>query len=226
VPITDKTCQKEFDEWQAREKRWRDNRRAFANYASYKKVRVRRVKRPDPPQWIERHCEPELAQDAIVRLSLVCQAYDDYLRYDWSQHIEGPQAAITFSQRVPLASSGDHNPFVEYLLKNLHYDGPWTNSETGARVYGLGTHLTLAHAGRVYLWGPPGMLLLRRPEGKVEVRMTWGVDIHVVDIPIRGYKLPVYFSIAKVFNQEERKAIENHANAGMDMAGISVTIKR
>jgi hypothetical protein len=230
VPVTDKVCQKEFDEWQAREKRWRENRRAWGNYLDYKGLRVPRVKRANPPAWVERFCEPELAVGAVMRLSLVCEAYDDYLEYDWTQHVEGPNAAITFSKQVSQGGSADRGGFLTYLLKHLHYDGAWTNSENGSRAYGLfGTHLTFAHTGRFYLWGPPGILVLRRPEGKVELRMTYGVDILVADLPLPfkpGFKLPLYLSVAKAFDTHEEKAIRRRVNAGMDMVGFSVTFKR
>jgi hypothetical protein len=230
VRVADRACQREFDDWQAREKKWRDNRRVWANYVDYQGFRVPRVTRPAPPAWIEPYCETELALDAIVHLSPVCQAYHDYLRYDWTQHIEGPQTAITFSQRVPQAQTADSSAFVDYLLKHLHYDGLWTNSQNGPRVYGLfGTHLTLAHASRLYLWGPPGVLVLRRPEGTVQLRMTWGIDLLVGDIPIPfgpGYRLPLFFSIAKVFDKHEEEAIQRGVNAGMDMIGFSITIRR
>ena len=124
---------------------------------------------------------------------------------------------------------GEAGGFLDYFLKNLHFDGAWTNSESGPRVYGLfGTHFTLAHAGRVYLWGPPGMLVLRRPEGRIEVKMTWGVDIFVADVPVpgaAGYRLPLYFSIAKVFGKTEQAAIQNRVNTGLNMIGFSVTLK-
>ena len=186
MPVTDATCRKEFSDWQAHEKRWRENRRLYANYVAYKGVAVRQVRRPDPPLWVASLCEQQPILGGTPS-GLVCQAYDDYLRYDWTEHIEGPQAAVTFSKRVSQPGAGEGGGFMDYLLKNLHFDGAWTNSEKGPRVYGLfGTHLTLAHAGRVYLWGPPGMLVLRRPEGQVEVKMTWGVDIFVADVPLPG----------------------------------------
>jgi hypothetical protein len=228
VPVTNLACQKQFGDWQAQEKRWRENRRLFANYITYKGRPVRQVRRPDPPLWIARLCEQQPILGATPS-SLVCQAYDDYLRYDWTQHIDGPQAAVTFSKRVAQPGPGEAGGFMDYLLKNLHVDGAWTNSEKGPRVYGLfGTHFTLAHAGRVYLWGPPGMLVLRRPEGRIEVKMTWGVDIFVAHIPVPGatsYRLPLYFSIAKVFGKTEQAAIQNRVNVGMNMIGFSVTFK-
>ena len=227
IPITNASCRKEFDDWQSDEKAWRKNRQIFGNHVTYKGVRVTQIKRTDPPVWIKSYCAPELETDAAIRLSPICEAYDDYLRYDWTQHVEGPTAVVTSSKRVQV-SSGETHGFVDYLLKNLHYDGPWTNSQNGARAYGLfGTHLTLAHMGRVYLWGPPGMLVVRRPEGQTDIRMTWGVDIFVADIPIgQDFRLPLYFSIAKVFGQHEKQAIQSGVNAGMDMVGFSFTIRR
>jgi hypothetical protein len=97
-------------------------------------------------------------------------------------------------------------------------------------VYGVfGTHMTLAHAGRIYLWGPPGILVLRNPGGQFEVKMTWGVDVLVGHVPVPfgpKYTLPLYVTIAKVFGQAEGTALQKGANAGLNMVGLSVTIKR
>jgi len=227
APLTDKVCQKQFETWQAGEKKWRDNRRVWGNYSHYRGIRVSRAKRPDPPSWIQSYCQPELAPGVITRLSVVCQAYDEYLRYDWTQHLEGPQSAITYSQHVQ-TGTGDAGGFVEFLLRHLHYDGMWTNSQNGPRVYGLvGTHLTLAQMGRWYFWGPPGVLLLKQPDGRTDVRITLGVDFLVGDLPIGyGRRLPIYVSVAKAMDKHEMRALQHNINAGMDMVGLSISLRR
>jgi hypothetical protein len=225
VSVNDAACQKEVTDWQDREKAWRENRRVYANYVTYKGRPVPYVWRADPPWWVAPYC----AQDPENRQTAICQAYDDYVRYDWTQHIEGPQSAITFSKSVARGNNVDDKGFVDFLLRNLHYDGPWTTGTKGQRVYGLfGTHLTLAQAGRIHLWGPPGMLVVRRPGGKIDVRMTWGVDVFLGDIPLpfAQRKLPLYMSFAKVFGSREKTAIQHGINAGLNMLGFSVTIKR
>jgi len=230
TPVTDKSCQKDVDDWQAREKRWREHSRLWANYILYKGRRVSRVKRPEPPGWIAPYCQPQLDANAIASADSVCRAFDDYVRYDWIQHVEGPHAGTTYSQQVVLSGRADGGGFMQYLLKHVHYDAGWTNSQTGPRVYGLfGTHMTFATAGRVYFWGTPGMLVMRRPDGRIEVRMTYGIDFLVADIPVpfgRGRKVPLYLSAVKAFDKNEQVAIEKNINAGLDMFGFSVTIKR
>ena len=87
----------------------------------------------------------------------------------------------------------------------------------------------MGHASRLFFWGPPGALVVRRPEGKIEFKMTYGLDFFIADLPLpfrTGYRLPLYFSIAKVFNTDEEKALKRGVNAGMDMIGFSVTLKR
>lgn len=128
---------------------------------------------------------------------------------------------------VPL---GPENATIkEFFLRNLHYDGFWTNSSNGPRIYGtFGAHFTLARQGRVYLWGPPGVILLRGSDGRVLVRWTWGVDIYVADVPIPfwGSKRPLYLTIGKAFRPGESLDIVNNPNSGIDMIGFSVTMKR
>jgi len=223
VPVTDPGCQKEFDDWQAKEKKWRENRQVYANYVS------RGAKRPDPPSWIEPYCREELMNQDTVGVGRVCEAYDDYLRYDWAQHVDGVGSAVTYSKSVVQGTSGDRSAVVEYLLKNWHGDGLWTSGSNRSSAFGLlGAHLTLAHSGRLYLWGPPGMLVLRRPEGKFEVKMTWGIDLFLADVPVpfAQRKVPLYLSVARVFGKTEQEAIEHGANAGLGMFGFSMTIQR
>ena len=225
--ISPAVCQKEFDHWQTQEAQWRENRRKFANHASLNGKPVRRVTRPDPPVWVVRYCADPLLNNASA--SAVCSAYDDYLRYDWTLHVEGPRRTVTTTRRVFQSSPAEGGGFLDYLLKNVHYDGPWTNSENGPRIYGLGTHMTLAHAGRVHLWGPPGLLVLRQPDGRIEVKMTWGVDIFVADVPMpwaTEYRLPLYFSIAKVFGNAEQASTHGAVNSGLNMIGVSMTLRR
>jgi len=224
VPVSDASCRKQFSDWQTHEKRWRDNRRTYGNYVTYKGIAVPYVKRPVPPPWIGSYCEPNLPEHA----SEICDAYTDYLRYDWAQHVDGPEGAVTYTSRVSF-STGDASGFVDYLLSNMHIDGGWISGVPGSSSYGLaGMHLTLAHASRLHLWGPPGMLVIRRRDGQFEVKKTWGVDFFLGDIPLpfMTRKLPVYATVAKVFNKSEAQAIRHHINAGIDMAGLSVTLKR
>ena len=95
VPVTDEACQQSFDHWQTQEQRWRENRREFANHVTYKGVPVTQLRRPDPPLWIPRLCEQQLGHNATPS-GLVCQAYDNYLRYDWTQHVDGPNGPSRF----------------------------------------------------------------------------------------------------------------------------------
>jgi len=224
LPVSDTSCRKQFDDWQVHEKRWRENRRVYGNYVTYKGLPTPQVKRPDPPAWIEQYCDPALPD----RVSEICDAYHDALQYDWTQHAEGPQGAVTYVSRVSFGT-GDTNGFIDYLLSNLHIDGGWISGVPGSTAYGLaGTHLTLAHASRIHIWGPPGMLVIRRPDGQFEVKKTYGFDVFLGDIPIpyTERKLPIYVTAAKVFNKSEAQAIRRHVNAGVDMVGLSVTLKR
>jgi hypothetical protein len=71
--------------------------------------------------------------------------------------------------------------------------------------------------------------VVRRPAGKIDVKMTYGVDIFLGDVPVPfgpEKKLFVYLSVAKVFGKPEAAAIKNGARLGLDMAGFSVTLGR
>src|SRR4029078_9203065 len=95
---------------------WRHSRRVWGTYSHYRGIRVSRAKRPDPPSWIQSYCQPELAPGVITRLSVVCQAYDEYLRYDWTQQPEGPAAGARRLPAVRLDAAPRRTAVGHYLL--------------------------------------------------------------------------------------------------------------
>jgi len=223
VAITEE-CQKQFDAWWKQELEWRWQKAVLPNRASYLGSRLSLVDRPAPPWWLKAHCW-NMIETGTAGQSAVCGPYNEALNYDWVAHI-APPATVTMTRSV-VTQVNESNSVVEFLLRNTHIDGLWTNSSTGQRTIGfVGTHLTLAHQGRIYLWGPPGIMLLRLPNGKVSITWTWGIDIFLGDVPLpMGMEGRLFLSLAKAFGQKVDKASEFNANKGKEMIGLSITIK-
>ena len=110
------------------------------------------------------------------------------------------------------------------FLKWLHIDGLWTTTSLGERTYGLiGAHLAVVKIKRLYLYGPPGvMLLVNNPDGqRIRPALTWGFSIQLVPIRLPGTtrEMELYLNLAKCWTSTS-------SQGGLDMAGLSVTWKK
>jgi hypothetical protein len=111
------------------------------------------------------------------------------------------------------------------FLKWFHVDGVWVPTESGASSYGLiGAHLAVANLGRVYFYGPPGvMLLVNNTKGGHEFRpaLTWGVSVYLTDFHVPGVRRPaqLFLNLSKAWT---RGGYQN----GLNMSGLSVTWKK
>ena len=111
------------------------------------------------------------------------------------------------------------------FLKWFHIDGVWVPTESGVASYGLiGAHLAVANLGRVYFYGPPGvMLLLNDTSGGHEIRpaLTWGVSVYLTEFHVPGVRRPaqLFLNLSKCWT---RGGYQN----GLNMSGLSVTLKK
>ena len=119
------------------------------------------------------------------------------------------------------------NPESPSILRWVHIDAFWlqvSSEEGGQSSLGLiGTHIALAHLGRVYVYNAPGILLLRDENElgwSLRVHMTWGVSVYLTDIRMPGMRRPaqLFINLANVGGRD------NHP--GMQMAGFSITMKK
>lgn len=240
VPISP-YCQHEFDVWKTRELKWREIKRYWANMTRWNDWPVPRASRPVVPWWMRNRCLPE---ESLTTKSTICAHYFEAIDYDWVLHHEGPEAFTRYTATGPPSGGGGRFKFTfegrsikEFLLDNTHYDqlinsSNLTSAAGEVREWGFfGTHLTIAKFGdRIFLWPFPGFLVIRHPGGDIKMKMTYGIDIYLFDIPLsRGQNkrvIPLYFTAVKVFNATEAEAIRRGVNSGKDFMGISITLSK
>ena len=111
------------------------------------------------------------------------------------------------------------------FFKWFHVDGVWVPTESGAASYGLiGAHLAVANLGRVYFYGPPGVMLLLNDTGaghEVRPALTWGVSVYLTEFHFPGVQRPaqLFLNLSKCWT---RGGYQN----GLNMSGLSVTWKK
>jgi hypothetical protein len=109
--------------------------------------------------------------------------------------------------------------------KWMHVDGMWVSTAMGSTTFGvIGAHLAVANIGRIYLYGPPGVMLLLEPTGegrRITPAWTYGVSILVTEFRMPGTDrtTQLFVNIAKTWT------VGDHRN-GMDMGGLSFTWKK
>jgi len=111
------------------------------------------------------------------------------------------------------------------FLKWFHIDGVWVPTESGVASYGLiGAHLAVANLGRVYFYGPPGVMLLLNDTGsghEIRPALTWGVSVYLTEFRVPGVKRPaqLFLNLSKCWT---RGGYQN----GLNMSGLSVALKK
>ena len=111
------------------------------------------------------------------------------------------------------------------FLKWVHVDGLWVPAANQLDAFGvIGTHLTVANIGRLYIYGPPGVMLIRQRNGEhwmLRPAFTWGFSFYLHDfsVPGSGRTVQLFVNITKVWTEGDQRN-------GMDMVGLSVTFKK
>jgi hypothetical protein len=115
-----------------------------------------------------------------------------------------------------------HQPisFVTYWV----IDAMWMPTQNGDRTVGLiGAHLAIAQIGRVYVSGPPGLIVLRADteNGRAfQTGYTWGFSVYVTDFTFVGTKkrAVLFVNLAKCWTNGDYRN-------GTNMVGVSVSFK-
>jgi hypothetical protein len=106
----------------------------------------------------------------------------------------------------------------------VHVDGLSLPTANGVAAYGLvGTHVAVANIGRVYFFGPPGVMLLLEQAGdthRVTPALTWGFDIYLSD-----FRFPGTDRTAQLYVNLTKCWIAGYQN-GVDMLGLSLSWKK
>jgi len=111
------------------------------------------------------------------------------------------------------------------FLRWIHADGLWIPTDSGNPTYGLvGAHLAIANLGRIYFYGPPGVMVLRQRAHDgwmLRPGLTWGLGFYLVDFRVPGttHTAQLFVNVTKVWTQGD-------VRTGMNMAGLSVAWKK
>ena len=88
----------------------------------------------------------------------------------------------------------------------------------------VGTHLAIANIGRLYIYGPPGVMLLRQRHGgdwMLRPAFTWGFSFYLTEFSIPGWEqeAQLFANVTKVWTEGDQRN-------GIDMVGLSLTFKK
>ena len=139
-------------------------------------------------------------------------------------------AAAQDVEPAPLYAAAVPAPQVEKesragFLKLILVDALWVPSQTGGNTFGIiGAHLSFAHIGRIYFYGPPGLMLIRQKTDRgwmFRPAYTWGISFHLTDFKVPGTerRAELFVNFTKVWSTGDQRS-------GADMAGLSFSWRK
>jgi hypothetical protein len=109
--------------------------------------------------------------------------------------------------------------------KWVHLDVMWIPPSNNVEAFGIiGTHLAIANIGRLYIYGPPGVMLIRQRHGgewMLRPAFTWGFSFYLTEFSIPGWEqdAQLFANVTKVWTEGDQRN-------GIDMVGLSLTFKK
>jgi hypothetical protein len=128
-------------------------------------------------------------------------------------------------------------PTKSSFWRRVHLDLPAIRAESGNEYLCcsvVGLHLTVAEIGRLNLYGPPGVLLVRQKVGSNEWQWrgaySWGLGWFLDDVrfPLLDRPARLYFNLTKVWTTGGIPAETGMSDSdfGVSMAGLSVVFAK
>lgn len=204
--------------WQEYDERWR-NRPARDGWG---RITPRRPP-PDGPGWLSSYCA-SMAAAGLTGL--------DHHTEIGCRVLADPRASFAavpppISARAGAETPPPHSSF----WTRLHFDGMWSTTSTGGRLYGIvGTHMSLVDIGRLQFFGPPGVMLLTVPDGRggreIELGYTWGLSIRLADVKVGAptKNMTLFLNISKLFLGSAENA--SSTARGYDIVGFSLAPRK
>ena len=196
-----------MDTWLREEAKWanRPRRDAFGRF-------VARRPRPAAPSWLEGQCSAYAAMgllDSEERLARACRLLAD---------IDAGRESAAFQSRIVAQEQPEKRTS---FLTRVHIDGLGTTASTQARSYGLvGAHVSLVDAGRLQIFGPPGVLLVSLPDGggrRVTLGYHWGISVRLSDVRFADRDMTLFLNVSKVWVDGGRS---------LDLVGLSLAPRK
>jgi hypothetical protein len=207
-------------EWVKLAKKWRHWAENWFNKATppyFGRVRKRPIE-PQPPLWLPFYCSATtLRADEKQIFNQACQLLTE---------IELLANGSPLNQQTIIQQRKDerrHTKFFERIIFDGAHMVSSKNSHKQPIGY-VGMHVSLFHIGRVHLFGPPGVLVLKNPNGQIKYAFSYGASIALKHFPFSQTKTAViYANLMKVWlhNPESTEAMRS----GLDMVGISISFK-
>jgi hypothetical protein len=130
-------------------------------------------------------------------------------------------AELIYRQTLKERMEKEKGPSKSRFFNKIHVDGLWVPGQTDAKFLGVvGTHVTVIEMGRVHLFGPPGVMVLRA-DGKIRTALTWGFSLYMTQFRIPGTtrELALFGDFARAWTFGDYRT-------GMDLVGMSVAWRR
>ncbi|MEK7203764.1 MAG: hypothetical protein AAB627_01655 [Patescibacteria group bacterium] len=175
---------------------------------------------------------PATASQAVQRQKL-CSEMDEKERRK-TERCKTDQERREDEQKRHLAEIAEkEKPTKSSFMKWVHLDGYWIQSASSNMFQGLaGMHVVVFEEGRLQLYGPPGIILVRQQVSKEEHQLhfgiTWGFSFRLFDIRVPGTdnEVRVFGNLAKVWLQGVNQDIPGASISAIDMVGLSVTFAK
>ena len=135
---------------------------------------------------------------------------------------DGPERADASTSAAPQLNEKESRAG---FLKLILVDAMWVPSQTGGNTFGIiGAHLSFAHIGRVYFYGPPGVMVIRQKTDRGWIfrpAYTWGISFHLTDFKVPGTerRAELFVNFTKVWSTGDQRS-------GVDMAGLSFSWRK
>jgi len=130
-------------------------------------------------------------------------------------------AELIYEQTIKERMEKEKGPSKSRFFNKIHVDGLWVPGQTDAKFLGVvGTHVTVIEMGRVHLFGPPGVMVLRA-DGKIRTALTWGFSLYMTQFRIPGTQREL-----ALFGDFARAWTFGDYRTGMDLVGLSVAWRR
>ena len=130
---------------------------------------------------------------------------------------------ISQTEPSPQEQEQDDDPFAKFL-KWVKVDAAWMPGQLDAGFYGvIGMHVAVAKVGRLYVFGPPGVMLVVQDTGEGRIlrpAFTWGFSYALTEV-----RIPSTRRNAQLYLTLGRCWVTGSYSNGLNMVGLSVTWK-
>jgi hypothetical protein len=130
-------------------------------------------------------------------------------------------AEVIREQIIKERMEKEKGPSKSRFFEKVHVDALWIPGQTDAKFLGVvGAHVTVIEMGRVHLFGPPGVMVMRS-DGQIRTALTWGFSLYLTQ-----FKLPGTKSELALFGDFARAWTFGDYRTGTDLIGMSVAWRR